>query len=166
MLHSLYSIIIIIYPLTAKIVGAPQMISQPVPPISPCFPLPSGTWRTPGLSIPWCCLPTSFLCLPCLFPLLLCLARWFWSDVMNGRCVHTTAVCDWLLDLGTDCTVQSSDYAADVVVSKLVQMGVNFFIRLFSCCQYVFSLSSKHDLFSVPQWYFETLFRSWYVLTV
>ena len=123
-------------------------------------------------SMPVCSLMLSshlFLCLPCLFPLSLCLARWFWSDVMNGRCVHTTAVCvwsNWLLDLGTDCTVQSSDYAADVVVSKLVQMGVNFFIRLFSCCQYVFSLSSERDLFSVPQWYFETLFRSWCVLTV
>ena len=26
----------------------------------PCFPLPSGACRTPGLSIPWCCLPTLF----------------------------------------------------------------------------------------------------------
>ena len=25
----------------------------------PCSPLPSGACRTPGLSIPWCCLPTS-----------------------------------------------------------------------------------------------------------
>ena len=25
-----------------------------------CSPLPSGTLRTPGLSIPWCCLPTFF----------------------------------------------------------------------------------------------------------
>ena len=24
-----------------------------------CSLLPSGTWRTPGLSSPWCCLPTS-----------------------------------------------------------------------------------------------------------
>ena len=51
-------IIIIIYPLTAR-VGAPQMISQPVFSIFPCSLLPSGTWRTPGLFIPWCCLPTS-----------------------------------------------------------------------------------------------------------
>ena len=69
-------IIIIIYPLTARVVGAPQMISQPVFSIFPCSPLPSGTCRTPGLSIP--CLPTSscpfwlsshlFLHLPCLLP--------------------------------------------------------------------------------------------------
>ena len=54
-----FIIIIIIYPLTVRVVGAPQMISQPVSSIFPCFSLPSGTWRTPGLSIPWCCLPTS-----------------------------------------------------------------------------------------------------------
>ena len=47
------------YPLTARVVGAPQMISQPVSSILPCYPLPSGTWRTLGLSIPLCCLPTS-----------------------------------------------------------------------------------------------------------
>ena len=45
-------IIIIINPLTARVVGAPQMILQPVFSIFPCFPLPSGTCRTPRLSIP------------------------------------------------------------------------------------------------------------------
>ena len=44
--------IIIINPLTARVVGAPQMILQPVFSIFPCSPLPSGTCRTPGLSIP------------------------------------------------------------------------------------------------------------------
>ena len=40
-----------------------------------------------------------FLCLPCLLPpftketILLCLARWFWLDLMNGKHDHTTAVC-------------------------------------------------------------------------
>ena len=45
-------IIIIINPLTARVVGAPQMILQPVFSIFPCSPLPSGTCRTPGLFIP------------------------------------------------------------------------------------------------------------------
>ena len=27
------------------------------------------------------------------FPLSLCLATWFWPDLMNGRHGHTTAVC-------------------------------------------------------------------------
>ena len=52
-------IIIIINPLTARVVGAPLMILQPVFSIFPCSPLPSGTCRTPGLSIPGCCLRTS-----------------------------------------------------------------------------------------------------------
>ena len=34
-----------------------------------------------------------FLCLPCLFPISLRLARWFWPDLMNGRYDNTTAVC-------------------------------------------------------------------------
>ena len=76
-----------------RVVGAPQMISQPVSSIFPCSPLPSGTWRTPGLSIPWCCLSTSSSVCLVFLPLSLCLARWFWPDLMNGRHDHTTAVC-------------------------------------------------------------------------
>ena len=34
-----------------------------------------------------------FFCLPCLRPPALCLARWFLPDLMNGRHVHTSAVC-------------------------------------------------------------------------
>ena len=45
------------------------MISQPVFSIFPCSPLPSGTCRTPGLSIPWCCLPTSSSVCLVFFPL-------------------------------------------------------------------------------------------------
>ena len=56
---SIIIIIAIIYPLTAKVVGAQQMISQPVSSIFPCSPLPSGACRIPGLSISWCCLPAS-----------------------------------------------------------------------------------------------------------
>ena len=43
---------IIIYPLTARVDETPQMISQPVASIFLSSPLPSGTWPTPGLSIP------------------------------------------------------------------------------------------------------------------
>ena len=45
---------IIINPLTVRVVGAPQMILQPVFSIFPWSPLPSGTCRTPGLSIHKC----------------------------------------------------------------------------------------------------------------
>ena len=64
----------LIYPLIARVIGAPQMISQPVSSIFPCSPLPSGTWRTPGLSIPSCYLPTSSSVCLVFFPLSLCLA--------------------------------------------------------------------------------------------
>ena len=68
--------------------GAPHMTPQPVSAIFLCSPLPSRTWRIPGLSIPWCCLPTSFSLYFVFFPLSLCFARW--PDLMNGRHVHTT----------------------------------------------------------------------------
>ena len=44
--------VIIINPLTARVVGAPQMISQPIFVYFPCSPLPSRTCRTRGLPIP------------------------------------------------------------------------------------------------------------------
>ena len=59
------------YPLslTAWVVWAPQMTSQPISSIFLCSPLPSVTWQTPGLSIPWCCLPTSSCVCRIFFPL-------------------------------------------------------------------------------------------------
>ena len=82
------------YPVTARALGAPQMISQPVSSIFPCSPLPSGIWRTPGLSIPLRCLPTSSSVCLVFFPLSLCIARGFWPDLMNGRHGNSTAVCE------------------------------------------------------------------------
>ena len=41
-----------------RVVWAPQMTSQPVSFIFLCSQLTFGTWQTPGLSIPWYCLPT------------------------------------------------------------------------------------------------------------
>ena len=93
-------IIIMIYPLTTTVVGAPPMILQLVSSILLCSPLPSWTWQTPGPSIPWCCLLISFSVCFVFFPLSLCLARWFWPDLMNGRHDHTTAVCVSLRWLG------------------------------------------------------------------
>ena len=81
------------YPLTAQVVGAPQITSRQVSSIFPCSPLPSGTWRTPGLSIPWCCFPASSSVWSAFFFLTLCLAKWFQSDLINGRHVNTIAVC-------------------------------------------------------------------------
>ena len=73
------------------------MISQPASSNFPCFPLPSGTPRTLGLSILYCCLPTpSSVCLV-FFLHSLCLAIWFWSYLINGGHVHITSVCISLL---------------------------------------------------------------------
>ena len=83
------SIIIIISPLTARVVGAPQMILQPVFSIFPGSPLPSGTCRTPGLSFPWCCLPTS-------------------SFVHLGKCLWRTALVWALALVGWKCLVWRS----------------------------------------------------------
>ena len=119
-------IIIIINSLAARVVGAPQMILQAVFSIFPCSPLPSGTCRTPGLSISRCCLPTSSSVSLVFFPLSLCLARWFWPDLMNGKHDHSTAVCvslrssgglrvvQCLLDLGTDFLVGNIVFVWDV----------------------------------------------------
>ena len=57
------------HPFTARVVGAPQIILQPVFSIFPCSPLLFGTCRTPGLSIPWCCLPNSSSVCLVIFPL-------------------------------------------------------------------------------------------------
>ena len=111
-----------IYHFTGRVVWPPSMTSQLNSSICLCSPLPSGTWRTPGLSTPWRCLPISssvclssllFFCLLVFFPFSLCLARWFWPDLIDGRLVHTTSVCvslgqevfvwsDCLNDPGTD----------------------------------------------------------------
>ena len=85
-------IIIIIYPLTARVAGAPQMIPQSVSSIFLCSLMPSGTWRTPGLSIPWCCLPTSSSVCLVFLPLSLCLQDGFgqiwWTGDMSIRCLY------------------------------------------------------------------------------
>ena len=57
----------LIYPLTARVVGAPQMISQLASSIFLCSPLPSGTWRTSGLLS-----SHLFLCLSWLFKFSYC----------------------------------------------------------------------------------------------
>ena len=99
----------ITYPLTSGVVEAPQTTSQPVSSIVLCSPLPSGTWRTPGLSIPWCCLPTFSSVRLVFFLLSLRLARMFWPDVMNGRHVDITSVCVSLRCSGSNRVVQLPD---------------------------------------------------------
>ena len=58
----------LICPLTVRVVGAPQMTSQPVPSIFHCSPMPSETWQTPGLSHSLTLSSNLFFCLPCFLP--------------------------------------------------------------------------------------------------
>ena len=115
------------FPLAETVVGAPPMTSQPVFSIFPCSPLPSGTWQTPGLSIPRCCLPTSFSVCLVFFFFSLCLARWFSQDLMTGRHVRSLSLQfassydgqevfvwpDCLLDLGTNFLVGNMVFVRD-----------------------------------------------------
>ena len=82
-----------IYPLTAKVVGAPQMISQPVFLHFSMF--STALWDLPNTRpVHFLMLSSHLLLCPLVFvPLSLCLARWFWPDLMNGGHDHTTAVC-------------------------------------------------------------------------
>ena len=94
-----------IYPLTVRVTGAPQMTSQPVSSIFLYFPLPSRTWWTSGCPFHDVVFPPLLLSALSSSPFhcalqdgfgqtfSLCLARWFWPDLMNGGHVHTTAVC-------------------------------------------------------------------------
>ena len=90
------------YPFTAGVVGAPQMTSQPVSSIF-LSPLAFGTCRTPGLSIPCCCLPTSFSVCLVFFLLSLCLARWFWPNQPSFKitwlsvCIFSSLLANQLL---------------------------------------------------------------------
>ena len=54
-----HSFIIIINPLSVRIIEAPQIVLQLMFSISSYSPLPSGTCRAPGLSIPGSSLPAS-----------------------------------------------------------------------------------------------------------
>ena len=80
-----------IYPLTAGIVGAPQMTSQPVFSVFPHCPQGLGELQ----ACPFFDVVFPPVLLSALFSshFTLCLERWFWPYLMNGRHDHTTSVC-------------------------------------------------------------------------
>ena len=71
-----FIIIITIYPLTARVVGAPQMILQPVSSIFPVLLCPLGPGELQACPIPDVVFPPLPLSALSRFPLSLCLARW------------------------------------------------------------------------------------------
>ena len=117
------------YPLTAGVVGAPQMTSQPV---SSIFLFPTALWDLakcrPVHSLMLSSHSFFFVCLD-FFTLLVCLARWFWPDLLNGRQTiplqfaslydgqEVLVGSDCLLDLGTDFLVPLYGLCMRCVVS-------------------------------------------------
>ena len=84
----------LIYPSTARVVGAPQMISQPVSSIFfTVLYCPLGLSELQACPFPDVVFPPLPLSALSSSPFSLCLARWFWPDLMNGKHDHTTAVC-------------------------------------------------------------------------
>ena len=137
----------LIYPLTTRVVRAPQMISQPVSSIFPCSPLPSGTWRTPGLSIPWCCLPTSSSVCLIFFPFHCALQDGFpqtwWTGDMSillqfaslydGQEIFVWSNC--LRDLGTDFLVGNIIFVWHVQYFGVAPHLHGLYSSLELCCE-------------------------------
>ena len=111
------------------------MILHPVSSIFPCSPLPCRIWRTPCRSIPWCCLPTfSSVCLV-FFPPSLCLARWFWPDLMNRRHVYTmTYIPSWKATL----TFKSLWYLISMFLFVLTFWSAKLNLGPFRFFKYIF----------------------------
>ena len=83
----------LIYPLPAKVVGAPQMISHQFPRLFPVLHCPLGLGELQACPFPGVVFPPHLLSALSFSPLSLYLARWPKPDLMNGRHDHTTAVC-------------------------------------------------------------------------
>ena len=67
------------YALTARVVGALQVTSQPASSILLCSPLPSWTRRIPDLHIPLVLSSHLFVCLPCLLPSFTAPCKMIWA---------------------------------------------------------------------------------------
>ena len=83
----------LLYPLTAGVVGAPQMTSQPVSFIFSVLHCPLGLCELQAYPFPDVVFQPLFSVCLAFFLLSLCLAGWFWPDLTNGTHVHTTSVC-------------------------------------------------------------------------
>ena len=150
----IFFISISIYPITARFVWAPQMMSQPVSSIFPCSLLPSRTWRTPGLSIPWGCLPISFSVCLVFFPISLCLARLFWwtgdmsiplqfASLYDDQELFVSTDC--LLDLGTDFFVGNMVFAWDAWYLAVAPHFHGLYSSLELCCEGPWFTSKQED---------------------
>ena len=97
------------------------------------------------------------------FPLSLCLASWFWPDLMNGRHVHTTSVCipwRWLGDLRVVRLPAGSWRGLPRWWHGLCRRSV---VSRSSTSQYQVQAKSKTEILSLPQplCHIKTIFSSW-----
>ena len=83
----------LIYPLTMRVVGAPQMILQPVFSIFLVLYCPLGLGELQACLIPDVVFTNLLPFASSSFSLSLCLAKWFLPNLMNGGHDRTTAVC-------------------------------------------------------------------------
>ena len=119
------------------------MITQPVSSIFPCSPLPSGTWWTPGLPIPRCCLPTSSSVCLVFFSFFL-----FWWQTFQGLTSRYILIITFSLpDLfcmliifflvqAAHCVLIVTDYGADLALTSecyLLFVGLFFVFLYFEC---------------------------------
>ena len=142
--------------LTARVVGAPQMISLPVSFIFPVLHCPLGLAELQACPFPDVVFPPLPLSSLSSSPLSLCLARWFWPDLMNERHDHTTAVAslydgqvfvqsDCLLDLGTDFLVGNVVFVWNAQHLAVAPHFHGSYSSLQLCCEYPWFTSTQDD---------------------
>ena len=109
-------------------------------------PLPSGTWKTPGLSIPWCCLSTPSSACLVFFPLspylALCFGQTWWmgdksiplqfASVYDGQVFMWS---DYLPDLGTDFLVGNMVFVWDAWYLTVAPHFHDSYSSLHLCCE-------------------------------
>ena len=96
-------------------------------------------------------LSSSSVCLV-FFPLSLCLARWFWPELMNGRYDHTTAVCVSLrwseglhVDLGMDFLIGNMIFVWDTQYLVVAPDFHGLHSSLELCCEGPWFTSIQED---------------------
>ena len=143
--------------LNQGVVEAPQMTSQPTSSIFLCALQLSGTWRNPGLSIPWCSLPTSFCACRVFFPFHCALQddfgqTWWTGDMSiplwfvslyDGQEVFVWSGC--LLDFGTDFHVGNMVFVLDAQCLAVAPHFTGSYSSLQLCCEGLWFTSIQKD---------------------
>ena len=104
-------------------------------PFFPVLNCPLGLGELQACPFPDVVFPPLLLSALSSFPLSLCLARWFWPDLMNGRHDHTTAVC------------VSLRWSGSLRVVQLPAGSCHGLFRKWSLCEmHFFTMGNKHSV--------------------